>query len=121
MAVSMIATLAGIGIFAGIVSGLFGVGGGLIFVPLLILLRQFDPHLAIGTSIAVVVPTAMMAAFRHHLGGMVDWKTVAVLAVFSILGAWVGAALSLKLPVDVLRRALAVFLVFIAAKLFFQN
>ncbi len=121
MSIPILFTLAGIGMLAGLVSGLFGVGGGLIFVPLLILLRQFDSHLAIGTSIAVVVPTAMMAAFRHHLGGMVDWKTVAVLAVFSILGAWVGATLSLKLPVDVLRRVLAVFLVFIAAKLFFQN
>ena len=110
-----------IGILGGISSGLFGVGGGILFVPLLMLLRNFNPHLAIGTSLAVIVPTAFMAAFRHSLAGMVDWKTVTILALFAIAGAWLGSELSLKLGTALLRRFYALFLLLMAVKLFFQK
>ncbi len=110
-----------IGILGGIVSGLFGVGGGILFVPLLILLKHFDPHLAIGTSLAVIVPTAFVAAFRHSLAGMIDWKTVLILTLFAIAGAWLGSELSLKLETAVLRRLYALFLLILAFKLFFQK
>jgi len=60
--------LAVIGILGGVASGLLGVGGGAIFVPLLVLMRHFDMHLAIGTSIAVVVPTAVIGIWRHGGG-----------------------------------------------------
>lgn len=110
-----------IGVLGGIVSGLFGVGGGILFVPLLILLKNFNPHLAIGTSLAVIVPTALVAAFRHSLAGMIDWKTVLILALFAIGGAWLGSELSLKLETGVLRRLYAFFLLALAFKLFFQK
>ncbi len=115
------AIIALIGVLGGIVSGLFGVGGGILFVPLLILLKNFNPHLAIGTSLAVIVPTAFVAAFRHSLAGMIDWKTVLILALFAIAGAWLGSELSLKLEAGVLRRLYAFFLLALAFKLFFQK
>lgn len=110
-----------IGIFGGVVSGLFGVGGGLIFVPLLIVARQFDPHVAIGTSLAAIVPTAIVGAYRHFRSDMLDFKTVAVLVVFAAIGAWIGSGLSLRLDVSILRRLLAVFLAVLSFKMFFQN
>jgi uncharacterized membrane protein YfcA len=113
--------LAAIGVFAGITSGLFGVGGGVLFVPLLIIVKKFEPSLAIGTSIAVIIPTACAAAWRHSLSGMVDWKTVLILAVFAITGAWFGAELSLKLNAALLRRLFAVFLFVMSFKLYFQK
>ncbi len=110
-----------IGLLGGLASGLFGVGGGAVFVPLLIILRNWDPHLAVGTSLSVVVPTALLAAAVHGRAGMIDWKTAGLLAVFALLGAWFGAGLSLKLDILVLRRYFALFLFVMAFKLFFQK
>ena len=110
-----------IGLLGGITSGLFGVGGGLVFVPLLILLLGFDPHLAIGTSLAAIVPTAFVAAAKHGRAAMIDWKTALLIAVFAVLGAWIGSQLSLKLDSNLLRRIYAVFLAALSLKLFFSK
>ena len=113
--------LAVIGILGGIVSGLFGVGGGLIFVPLLVLWRSFNPHVAIATSLAVVVPTALIGVLRHVQANSIDWRTVAIMALFSAAGAWLGASISVGLDTLLLRRLFAVFLLFLAFKMFFPN
>lgn len=108
-----------IGILGGFLSGLFGVGGGTIFVPLLMLLKGFDVHRAIGTSLLIIIFTALSGAVFHGKAGMVDWKVAIILGAFSILGVWLGTKLSLKLDVLMLQRLFAVFLVAIAIKLFF--
>lgn len=113
--------LALIGILGGLVGGLFGVGGGIIFVPLLILLKNFDPHLAIGTSFAAIIPTAAIGAYRHFGARAIDWKTALLLILFSVVGAWIGAGISLKMDVHLLRRLYAAFLLVLSFKLFFQN
>ncbi|HTL48381.1 MAG TPA: sulfite exporter TauE/SafE family protein [Verrucomicrobiae bacterium] len=113
--------LALIGAFGGICSGLFGVGGGLIFVPLLVFLLHFDVHLAIGTSLAVILPTAFSGLTRFAASGHVNWKAALMVAAFAIIGAWIGAGLSLKLSSLLLRRLFAVFLALVAIKMFFRN
>lgn len=110
-----------IGLLGGIASGLFGVGGGAVFVPLLVFLVKFDIHLAVGTSIAVIVPTAIMGIYKHGSAGMIDWKTVVLLSFFAVIGAFIGAQLSLKLDVLTLRKLFAAFLLFLSLKLFFPN
>lgn len=110
-----------IGFLGGIIGGIFGVGGGIIFVPLMVLILHMDPHVAIGTSLAVIVPTALMAAFRNFQAGMVQWQTVLILAAFAILGAWIGAGLSLKIDAASLKRFYAVFLMILSLKMFFQK
>lgn len=112
---------AGIGILGGFASGLLGLGGGIIFVPLLIMLRGFDPHLAIGTSLLIIIPTALVGAMAHAKDSMVDWKAALLIAVFAIIGSWLGAVLSLNLDGVILRKVFAVFLVFMAVKIFFQH
>jgi uncharacterized protein len=108
-----------IGILGGFLSGLFGVGGGLIFVPLLMLLKGFDAHRAVGTSLVIIIFTALSGALFHGKAGMVDWKAAVLLGIFSVLGAWFGTKLSLRLETVMLQRALAVFLVLVAIKIFF--
>lgn len=108
-----------IGILGGFLGGLFGVGGGTVFVPLLMFLKGFDVHRAIGTSFLIIIFTALAGAFFHGKAGMVDWKAAVILGLFSVLGAWLGTKLSLKLDILMLQRAFAVFLVVIAIKMFF--
>ncbi len=108
-----------IGLLGGITSGLLGVGGGLIFVPLLMMLKGFDPHKAIGTSLFVIVFTGLFGAIFHGKAGMVDVKTAVLLGIFSVLGVWLGTQWSLRLDIFLLKRVFAVFLVAVAVKLFF--
>ncbi|HOW58688.1 MAG TPA: sulfite exporter TauE/SafE family protein [Candidatus Omnitrophota bacterium] len=108
-----------VGLLGGFLGGLFGIGGGTIFVPLLMLLKGFDSHHAIGTSLLIIIFTALAGAFFHGRAGMVDWKAAIILGLFSILGVWIGTKLSLKLDAIMLQRLFAVYLVVIAIKLFF--
>ncbi len=107
-----------IGFFGGIVGGLFGVGGGALYVPLLMMLCGFDIHMAIGTSFAIVLPVALMGGWQNTLSGMMAWKYVPVMAIFALAGAWLGAKLSLGMDALLLRRLFALFLVGVALKLF---
>lgn len=106
------------GLLGGLAAGLFGVGGGLVFVPLMILFMGIHPHLAIGTSLAIVIPTAMVGMLKYWKAGMVDWKLVAAIAVFSVVGSWIGASLSLKLSPALIKKIYALFLAVLALKLF---
>ena len=110
-----------IGLLGGIASGFFGVGGGVIFVPLLVLFRRMDIHTAIGTSLAVIVPTALAAALRNTSAGTVDWKIVLPVTLFAIAGAWAGSNFSLRLDALLLKRIFAFFLLVMAARLFFTR
>lgn len=110
-----------IGVLGGFLGGLFGVGGGTIFVPLLVFLKGFDIHRAIGTSLLIIIFTAIAGAIFHGRAGMVDWKAAVVLGIFSMLGVWLGTKLSLKLETVMLQRAFAVFLILMAIKLFFDK
>ncbi len=110
-----------IGLTGGLAGGVFGVGGGLIFVPLLVLFFNLDMHVAIGTSLAVIVPTALIGAVRHWNANSIDFKTAGVLALFAMVGAWLGSGLSLKLDVVLLRKIFAVFLFLVALRLFIKQ
>lgn len=110
-----------IGAAGGVASGLLGVGGGTVFIPLLVYILGYDLHVAVGTSLAVIIPTAVSGVVRHGTAGKVEWAAAAVIAVFAILGAWFGAGLSLKMNTLLLRRVFALFLVFVAVRMFFKN
>jgi len=107
------------GVLAGILSGLLGIGGGTILVPIFIYLLKMDVHTAIGTSLAVIVPTAIVGSITHGFHGQVDWKMALIVAVLCVIGSFVGVKLNTMLPSGVLQKVFAVFLVIIAAQLFF--
>lgn len=100
-----------IGTAAGIYSGLFGVGGGSVMVPLLILLLAFDPRRATATSLAAITVIATAGALTHALYGNVDWAAAAFVAVPAIAGALVGTTLQQRVPREWLTLGLAVLLV----------
>jgi hypothetical protein len=101
-----------IGLGAGILAGIFGVGGGIIIVPALVYLMGYSQHKATGTSLAVLLPPIGLAAvIEYYRHGYVDLHAAVVIAVASLLGAWIGAVLANKLSGPLLRLAFGVFVV----------
>jgi uncharacterized protein len=109
--------IAVLGVVAGIVSGLFGVGGGIIFVPALTLILGRHQLQAEATSLAAIVPVAIAGSWRQHGRGLVRWETAAIVGLVSVLGVLVGAAIATRLSDTSLTRAFGVFLVFIAGQM----
>lgn len=106
-----------LGVGAGIVSGLFGVGGGVVFVPLLTIALGLGQLEAEATSLAAMIPVVAVGAWRQSRVGLVDWRAGALLGAASIPGVLVGAWLALSLDDDELRRGFGIFLVFVAAQM----
>ena len=105
-----------LGLAAGVVAGMFGVGGGILFVPTLIALGLGQVE-AQATSLAAILPTVAAGTWRQALYGNVRWKPALLLGVTSVGGVLVGAQVALSLPEDLLRRLFAVFLIAVAAHL----
>jgi uncharacterized membrane protein YfcA len=109
--------LAAIGTAAGAFSGLFGVGGGTIIVPLLVLWFGFGERLATGTSLAAIVVIALLAAVAQGLYGNVDLLDAAIVGVPAVGGVIAGAAIQQRLPERAISLVFAVLLVVIAIEL----
>lgn len=116
-----------LGAFAGLLAGLLGVGGGLIVVPVLLVIfttTGFDAslvmHMAIATSLATIVVTSMMSAYAHHRHAAVVWRDVRLLTPGLLLGAALGAFLADGLPHHALRLGFAVFEIAVALQMLFS-
>jgi hypothetical protein len=100
-----------IGIAAGIASGFFGVGGGIVVVPALIYWAGFSQHMATGTSLAVLLPPIGLAAtIEYYRHGNVDVRAAIILAATMFVGAWVGAWFANRMPGPQLRLLFGLFL-----------
>jgi len=106
-----------IGLVSGVASGLFGVGGGLIMVPGMALLLKTDMKIAVGTSLAVIVPTALTGVWKHTQLRQVDWTLVAMLAPTAILGGFFGPWLTTRLSSPELQKLFGGFLVLVGIRL----
>jgi uncharacterized membrane protein YfcA len=106
-----------VGVAAGMLSGLVGVGGGIIIVPALVLLLGFDQKTAQGTSLAMILlPTGIFGVWNYYQKGMVDIKAVLVLAAGFVIGAYFGSKLAISLPEDAVKKVFGVLLLLVAAK-----
>lgn len=103
-----------LGVIAGIVGGLFGVGGGIIVVPGLVLWLGFTQHRASGTSVATIIASAGAALVPFALDGSVDWSAAIAITLGAIVGASLGARVLHRIPARNLTRAFSVLL-FVAA------
>ncbi len=112
-----IAVLLLLGVITGGLSGLFGVGGGIVLVPLLIFVCRFPQRLAAGTSMFAILPAAASGGISYAVQGHVDWIAAAALAVGIVGGAQLGSFLLARLPVRVLRWMFAGFLLVAVASL----
>ena len=122
MTIQIILSLILIGILAGGLSGLVGVGGGIIMVPLLVMFFSFNQHEAQGTSLAVLaVPVTAVAVFNYYKEGQINLKYAAIIAVFFVIGSIVGSKFALTLDQKVLKKIFAVVLVVIAGKMLLEK
>ncbi len=110
-----------LGLVTGMVSGLLGVGGGLLMVPIFTYIFKMEMPRAIGTSLAIIVPIALVGSFKHFLSGNVELKNLAFFIIAALIGGWLGATLVNVLPVAVLKKIFAVFLVCVACQMFFNK
>ena len=107
------------GLMAGIASGLLGIGGGVIAVPLFVLVLNMEPKVAIGTSLFVIVPTAIVGSLVHYNSGNIKVHYGLIFLTLSLIGAFMGAKLTSFLPGDVLRKLFAVTMIVLSLKMLF--
>lgn len=118
MSVSTFIILIIIGLLAGILSGLVGVGGGILMIPLLIIFLGLTQHQAQGTALfAMLPPIGILAAINYYKEGFVKWEYAIVIAFTFIIGGYLGSKLSLSLPPQMVRRIFGVIMLLGAIKL----
>lgn len=118
MTTELVITLLLIGLAAGVLSGLVGVGGGLIIVPALVFILGYTQHQAQGTSLGLLLlPVGILAVMNYYNKGQIDVKVVLVMSIAFVLGGWLGSKLALRLPEDTVKKIFAIFLFYSAFKL----
>jgi uncharacterized membrane protein YfcA len=112
-----------IGLSAGILSGLVGIGGGIIMVPALVIFMHYSQHQAQGTSLAVLtLPVVILAAITYYsecrkMGTPIDLRVVVLLAVAFLAGAYGGGQLAVRMDKELLRKIFAIVLLYTAVRL----
>jgi len=111
-----------IGLAAGFLGGLVGIGGGVLIVPALVLIIGFSQHLAQGTSLAMMVfPVGLLAVINYYKKGYVDFKYAGLLAIGFVLGSYLGSKFSLGLSEVMVKRIFAVVMIALAIKLLLSD
>jgi uncharacterized membrane protein YfcA len=107
-----------IGLVAGTLSGLVGVGGGIIIVPALVFFLGFSQQAAQGTSLGLLLlPAGILAVINYYKQGFIDFKVVGIMCAAFVLGGWVGSKLALSLSQEVVKKIFAVVLFYTAFKM----
>ena len=106
-----------LGFAAGVLAGLFGVGGGILFVPTLVLVAGLSQLEAEATSLLAILPTVVAGAWQQRRYGNVRWRAALVLGVAAVAGVEGGVRVASALPEDVLRRLFALLMIAVAAQL----
>lgn len=120
MSLTTVLLLLLVGLIAGILSGLVGIGGGVVIVPALVLLVGFAQHKAQGTTLAMLMfPVGILGVINYYKKGFVDFKTAALIGAGFVLGAFLGSKLVVNIPELWLKRLFGVFLLFTAIRLIF--
>lgn len=111
-----------IGVFAGTVGGLFGIGGGVVILPALIYLKGFEQKMAQGTSlVALLAPVGLLGLMNYHKAGLADLKAGAWIALGFFGGAFLGSKIAIGLDEVLMRKGFAVFLMLVALNMFFKK
>jgi hypothetical protein len=111
-------SLLAIGLIAGVLGGMFGIGGGLVIVPALVFLLKMKQFDALGTSLAALIPpVGLLGAFEYYQNGHMNLKYAALIAAGLFVGFYFGAKITLGLSPETAKRAYAVFLLVVAGKM----
>jgi len=120
MAVAQILALVVIGLAAGMLSGMFGVGGGVIIVPALMYFMAMSQHEAQGTSLALMLlPIGFLAVWNYWKVGAVDWKAGLIVAATFVIGGYFGSKISISISEVRLKQLFGILLVAVAVKMIF--
>jgi uncharacterized membrane protein YfcA len=120
MSVPTILLLLIVGLAAGVLSGLVGLGGGVIIVPALVYLMGFNQHQATGTSLGILLlPAGIFAVLNYYQKGYIDVKVVLLIFAGFLVGGWLGSKISLNISEGTLKKVFAVVLILIAGKVLF--
>lgn len=108
-----------IGLLAGFLSGLIGIGGGIVMIPLLLLMGM-SQHQSQGISLAVLaVPVTALAALNYYKEGYIDWRYPALIAIFFIIGGYIGSKFAVSIDEKILKKIFGFILLLVAGKLIF--
>ena len=122
MTTTTIVLLVIIGLLAGIFSGLIGVGGGLVMIPLFVILIGLNQHEAQGLSLAVMLPpVTLLAALNYHKAGAINWKMALIISVVFVIGGYFGSKWALKIDQLMLRKIFGVIILIVALKMIFSR
>lgn len=111
-----------LGLGAGVLSGMFGIGGGLVIVPLLIVLFKFEPKTAVGTSLfALLLPTGLLGVLEYWRRGEIRFLPGALIALGLFCGAYVGARVTGLMSAATMKRAYGAFLIMVAIYFFWSS
>ncbi len=111
-----------LGLLAGVVSGLIGIGGGSIIIPALIVFFGMSQHQAQGTTLALMVPPiGLLAAWEYYKGGYVDFKIAALICIGFFIGGYFGAKIAVTVPERLLRRIFGIALLLISLDMIFKK
>ncbi|HWO56728.1 MAG TPA: sulfite exporter TauE/SafE family protein [bacterium] len=118
----MIVLVLGLGIGAGVLSGLLGIGGGMVLIPAFVYWFGMSQQKAQGTSLAVLLlPIGLLAVRRYYQSGQVDLRIAALVALGFFGGAWLGAVFANQINETLLRRGFAVFLLAVAIQMLLEK
>jgi uncharacterized membrane protein YfcA len=112
-----------LGIVAGLIGALCGVGGGIVIVPALVHFLGFNQKQAIATSLAVIVVNAAVATFNNHQrgGGLIEWKVVLFVGLGAALASWFGSELMRSMSNSTLTRLFGVVLLFFGVRMLWKG
>ena len=114
--------LLSIGLASGMLSGLVGVGGGIIIVPALVFFLGFSQQAAQGTSLGLLLlPVGILAVSNYYHRGYIDWKVIAIMCTTFIIGGWLGSKLALTIPERTIRKLFALLLFYTAFRMIGWN
>jgi uncharacterized membrane protein YfcA len=121
MEFSTILLLLCVGLIAGILSGLIGVGGGIIIVPLLVLFG-FTQHQAQGTSLAALLPpVTLLAVINYHKEGHINWKYAMIISIIFIIGGYFGSKIAISIDQKLMKKIFGGILLIVAGKLLLEK
>lgn len=109
-----------IGLLAGFLSSMVGIGGGLVIVPALVLFLGMDQKMAQGTSLLIIaLPVTAAGAFAYYKGGNLDWRPAMIIAATFLVGGYLGGIVAQKTDPGLIRKLFALLLIYVAIKFLF--
>lgn len=108
-----------IGVLTGLINGLIGIGGGTILIPAMVFLLKEEQHIAHGTSLAIILPTAVVSTCIYQANNHMDWQLAIKIATSGMVGGYLGAKLMERIPASRLKQLFGIFMILAGVRMVF--